>query len=361
MTSLCFRYGFTGLGLGRSQCAEVGGVALLPLLVLLALWLPGASGSRSLRSRPTRVCKRAWGCTCSLRVGSRPPPPPPLLTGTHKLSPSFVSLGVPDAAASPPTPGRGVGPSFIFMLRSAMRLPHARRVPCAFGAGGRVRWCAGKPPAAPEENPFLTAAKAVQERVQAAIPEDFVEKCRTQGEGVEPAPAPHGCVLLATFGLATVGMYILHMVSNGFGVGILGSMGASACLVFAAPAAVFSQPRNVILGHLLSALLGIGCTKLSLDYLAEWSPRWASHLRKYEGACDPLFASIAVAAATVLMQRFGIMHPPAAGTALIMASSPEAYAAGWVAAAPAAFGASVISATGLLNNLSRARKFPMYW
>jgi len=37
---------------------------------------------------------------------------------------------------------------------------------------------------------------------------------------------------------------------------LLAPMGASACLVFAAPAAPFSQPKNVILGHLLSGFIG---------------------------------------------------------------------------------------------------------
>src|SRR4051812_43110525 len=42
---------------------------------------------------------------------------------------------------------------------------------------------------------------------------------------------------------------------------MLGSFGASAVLLYALPDAELSQPRNVIGGHLVSAAIGITCSK----------------------------------------------------------------------------------------------------
>lgn len=38
---------------------------------------------------------------------------------------------------------------------------------------------------------------------------------------------------------------------------LIGSMGATASLVYAAPAAPFSQPRSVVGGHMLSGAMGV--------------------------------------------------------------------------------------------------------
>ncbi|MGZ5059918.1 MAG: HPP family protein [Methylobacter sp.] len=42
---------------------------------------------------------------------------------------------------------------------------------------------------------------------------------------------------------------------------ILGSFGASCVLLFGFPDAVFSQPRNLIVGHVLCSLIGLGFLK----------------------------------------------------------------------------------------------------
>ena len=47
---------------------------------------------------------------------------------------------------------------------------------------------------------------------------------------------------------------------------LIGSFGASAVLVYGAPQAPFSQPRNLIGGHCLSALIGVTV------FFAPWRP-----------------------------------------------------------------------------------------
>jgi len=48
---------------------------------------------------------------------------------------------------------------------------------------------------------------------------------------------------------------------------VIGSFGASAVLVYGAPLAEFSQPRNLIGGSVLSALIGVAVYQVCGDYV----------------------------------------------------------------------------------------------
>jgi len=114
---------------------------------------------------------------------------------------------------------------------------------------------------------------------------------------------------------------------------IIGSFGASAVLLFGAPSAPFSQPRNVIGGHVLSSLCGVGTTQLLADAVGV-----------------AVAGPVAVATALVVMQLTRTVHPPAGGTALIAVhGSPAIDALGWGFGVPCAVGPSVLvlSALGL--------------
>lgn len=95
--------------------------------------------------------------------------------------------------------------------------------------------------------------------------------------------------------------------SAGF-VGIMYSMGATAVLIYAAPEAPFSQPRNVVFGHFFAALIAIG-------WRAAWPP--TSSLNWLSGA-------FAVSTAIVVMQITNTLHPPAGATALFVATARDA-------------------------------------
>ena len=96
---------------------------------------------------------------------------------------------------------------------------------------------------------------------------------------------------------------------------VLGSMGATAVLVFGAPAAPFSQPWNVIGGHLVSAVCGIAAYQ-------------------YIGVpMESLQVALPVAAASsVFAMKVGkCVHPPAGGTTLIAVfGSAQIHALGFV-------------------------------
>ena len=85
---------------------------------------------------------------------------------------------------------------------------------------------------------------------------------------------------------------------------LIGSFGASAVLVYGVPEAEFSQPRNLIGGHLISALIGVS----------------TAFLLGYE---QPLAAPFSVAFAILAMQFTNTVHPPGGATALIAVIGSE--------------------------------------
>ena len=85
---------------------------------------------------------------------------------------------------------------------------------------------------------------------------------------------------------------------------ILGSNGAAAVLVFGLPTLKPSQPRAVIGGNLLSAIVGVTMRKLIVDIPACDS-------------CIAVAAALAVSFSILLMHVTGTTHPPGGATALI--------------------------------------------
>jgi len=86
-----------------------------------------------------------------------------------------------------------------------------------------------------------------------------------------------------------------HLLGTMF---VIGSFGASAVLVYGAPLAEFSQPRNLIGGSVLSALIGVAVYQVFADYMV-------------------LASALAVSLAIALMYLTRTLHPPGGATALI--------------------------------------------
>lgn len=120
---------------------------------------------------------------------------------------------------------------------------------------------------------------------------------------------------------------------------LMAPFGASAVIVFGLPDSPLAQPRAVIGGHVLSALVGLVC--LSLFPVAWWS------------------LALAVASAVVLMQVTRTTHPPAGANPLVVMLG----GVGWsFLATPVLAGAVAIVAVALAcNNLAPGRKYPLYW
>jgi CBS-domain-containing membrane protein len=126
---------------------------------------------------------------------------------------------------------------------------------------------------------------------------------------------------------------------------MIGSLGASAVLVFGAPRSPLAQPRNLLGGHVLSALVGVVCFQL----LGDW---------------PGMAAALAVATAIALMHLTKTLHPPGGATALIaVIGSAQIHELGFLyALAPVGAGALVLLIVGLVvNNLAPDRRYPEVW
>ncbi|PFH47464.1 hypothetical protein AMATHDRAFT_67717 [Amanita thiersii Skay4041] len=131
---------------------------------------------------------------------------------------------------------------------------------------------------------------------------------------------------------------------------IIASYGASAVLIYGAIEAPLAQPRALIGGHFVGALIGTCVTKLF-------------HLLPTEEQFQELSwlaGSLACAIAVVVMQVTGTTHPPAGATALIAAVKPEVRHMGWYYL-PVVLLSSALSLgfALLVNNIQR--QYPIYW
>lgn len=126
---------------------------------------------------------------------------------------------------------------------------------------------------------------------------------------------------------------------------MIGSFGASAVLLYGAPRSPLAQPRNLLGGHFVSALVGVACWQVFHDYPA-------------------LAQALAVATAIALMHLTRTLHPPGGATALIATlGSAEIERLGfWYVLMPATLGPLILLLVALVvNNLPRARRYPETW
>jgi CBS-domain-containing membrane protein len=126
---------------------------------------------------------------------------------------------------------------------------------------------------------------------------------------------------------------------------IIGSFGASAVLIFGAIKSPLAQPRNLVGGHVISALIGVFFFKVFHDQM------W-------------LAASLAVATAIAAMHVTKTLHPPGGATALIaVTGGAKVHSLGYLyALMPVGLGVLIMLAVALLfNNIPKGRRYPEFW
>jgi CBS-domain-containing membrane protein len=146
-------------------------------------------------------------------------------------------------------------------------------------------------------------------------------------------------------GIASVGVLDERFCGGTELVLIIGSFGASAVLIFGAIKSPLAQPRNLLGGHILSALIGVSAYKLFP------TPIW-------------LPAAVAVATAIAVMHATKTLHPPGGATALIAVIGGEKiHSLGYLyALMPIGAGAAIMLVVALLvNNIPRTRRYPEFW
>ena len=125
---------------------------------------------------------------------------------------------------------------------------------------------------------------------------------------------------------------------------LIGSFGASSVLVYGIIESPFSQPRNLIGGHLISAFIGVSVNLLFPEaiYIA---------------------APLAVSLSIVFMQITKTLHPPGGATALIaIIGTDKIKELGyWYVVSPVLTGVLILFFTALIfNNMTSSRKYPAH-
>jgi CBS-domain-containing membrane protein len=126
---------------------------------------------------------------------------------------------------------------------------------------------------------------------------------------------------------------------------IIGSFGASAVLLYGAPKSPLAQPRNLLGGHVISAVIGVAATLVC-------------------GSVPWLAAALAVSLSIAAMHLTRTLHPPGGATALIaVIGGPAIHRLGFLyVLLPVAAGAVLMLAVALLvNNLAPQRRYPEFW
>ena len=169
--------------------------------------------------------------------------------------------------------------------------------------------------------------------------------------GVSKAPPLPGLreVVLGFLGSA-IAMLVIGLL-HGLCLGATGlpllvaPFGASAVLVFGAFRSPLAQPRNVVGGHVVSALVGVTVYQLV-------------------GDASLLAVSLAVPSAIAAMHLTGTLHPPGGATAFVAAAGGSGvHALGyWYVLAPCALGSSLMILIALFfNNLPQKQQYPQFW
>ncbi len=149
----------------------------------------------------------------------------------------------------------------------------------------------------------------------------------------------------AFLGIAAVAVINYSILEGTDLVMIIGSFGASAVLIYGAPKSPLAQPRNLIGGHIISAIIGV------VAYQLLHANMW-------------LAASVAVATAIAAMHATKTLHPPGGATALIaVVGSTKIHALGYLyVIMPVGIGAMIMLAVALLvNNIPGNRRYPEFW
>jgi CBS domain-containing membrane protein len=153
----------------------------------------------------------------------------------------------------------------------------------------------------------------------------------------------HFWTFLGSFvGIGLLGFIQSKYLSTSDNVLLIGSFGASSVLIYGVINSPLAQPRNLIGGHVLCALIGVTVHKIIPNEM------WLS-------------SALAVSVSIVVMQMTKTLHPPGGATALIAnIGSAKILALGyWYVLCPVLFGATILLVVAIFfNNRTSHRSYP---
>lgn len=144
------------------------------------------------------------------------------------------------------------------------------------------------------------------------------------------------------FGIGIIGFISSRYFTLNDNLFFIGSFGASAVLIYGATNSPLAQPRNLVGGHVISALVGVTIHKLLPGEV------WLS-------------SALAVSTAIVAMQITKTVHPPGGATALIAnIGSEKIKALGFMyVLSPVFTGVTILLIIALIfNNIPKNRRYP---
>src|SRR4051812_41939134 len=153
---------------------------------------------------------------------------------------------------------------------------------------------------------------------------------------------------LITFAGAFVGIGLIGFLNSRFlsvsdNLFLIGSFGATSVLIYGIINSPLAQPRNLIGGHLVCAIIGVTIHKLLPNEV------WLS-------------SALSVALSIVLMQITKTLHPPGGATALIAnIGSEKIKTLGYMyVLSPVLTGVMILFIVALIfNNISKTRQYPV--
>ena len=177
---------------------------------------------------------------------------------------------------------------------------------------------------------------------------DFFQKMKAPAKS--PPLASLSEILLSWLG-GIIGISTLAFLNDQFMAGtgrvlLIASFGASAVLIFGAIKSPLSQPRHLVGGHIISAIVGVTVFKLM------------------PSSCMWLAAGISVGTAIGVMHATKTLHPPGGATALIaVVGGAKIHELGYYyVLMPAGAGAIIFLVIALIfNNIPKTRRYPEYW
>jgi CBS domain-containing membrane protein len=143
-------------------------------------------------------------------------------------------------------------------------------------------------------------------------------------------------------GIGLIGFLNSYYLNGSDNLFLVGSFGASSVLIYGVINSPLAQPRNLIGGHVISAIVGV-----TVNYLV--GETWVA-------------AALAVSIAIVLMQITKTLHPPGGATALIaIIGSDKIKALGYgYVLSPVLTGVVVLLFVALIfNNVTSHRRYPL--
>ena len=135
------------------------------------------------------------------------------------------------------------------------------------------------------------------------------------------------------------------LAGTNYGLLLAASVGSSVVVVFGYPSNEFAQPKNVLFGHLLCAMVGIifvTLFKISQDRTIFF-----------------LAIGLAVGIAVLLMMSLKITHPPAGGNTIVVMLAQDSFQ---YLIFPIMVGAITIIVGGIIYNRFILKKnYPLKW